>query len=478
MSLTVVWLKHDLRVADHAPLFHAAQKGRVIPFYAIEPGYWRQPDTSLRQWQFVRETLLELDAQLSLMGQALWVAHDDVESCLTALLEQFGAFNLYVHQEFGNQWSRQRNRGVASWCESNNIDWVQFQPYGVVSGLESKEQWLPQWQQYMSQSVLPPPASLINTASTPLRPELWPEKLGYDQTACPSRLPGGRKAGLEKLTSFLKTRVAHYSGSSLLAEVAFSGSSRLSPYLRTGALSQREVVKQVARAEKHYASKGQESLAASTRVCLKRLQLHCHCIQQFEGEPAMELRSLEESYTGMREHEFDDALFQAWAEGKTGYPIIDAAMRALHEHGWINFRLRALLVSFASFHLWLHWREPALHLARLAIDYEPGIHYVNVQSQSGSANAKQWIIPDPVKQSQEIDPQGRFIKRHCPELKEVDGHLLHSPWLMSQGEQVINSCVLGEDYPFPVIDHLQAAELAVQKRKLWLAGNDDPVETI
>jgi deoxyribodipyrimidine photo-lyase len=212
-------------------------------------------------------------------------------------------------------------------------------------------------------------------------------------------------------------------------------------------------------------------------TCLKRLQLHCHCIQQFDDEPAMEMQALHKSYVGLRENEFRESLFEAWAEGKTGFPLIDAAMRALHRHGWINFRLRALLVNFASYQLWLHWREPALHLARLMTDYEPGIHYPAVQSQAGTAGMRQWRILDPVAQSQELDPEGLFIKVYCPELAEINGRYLHSPWLMSHGEQVISSCVLGEDYPLPVVNHEKAAENAWQNIRSWLLTTYDPAET-
>ena len=101
-------------------------------------------------------------------------------------------------------------------------------------------------------------------------------------------------------------------------------------------------------------------------------------MQKLEDEPEIEFRNFNRAYDGLREDEFNDEYFEAWCHGRTGYPMVDACMRALHQTGWINFRMRAMLVSFASYHLWLHWRQPALYLARLFLDYEPGIHYSQI----------------------------------------------------------------------------------------------------
>ena len=128
-------------------------------------------------------------------------------------------------------------------------------------------------------------------------------------------------------------------------------------------------------------------------------------------------------------------------------------MRALHQTGWINFRMRAMLVSFASYHLWLHWQRPALYLARLFLDYEPGIHYSQIQMQSGVTGINTARIYSPIKQVAEQDPQGVFIRQFVPELSDVPDQHLAEPHRMTLMEQRLFGCTLGEDYPEPVVDH-------------------------
>jgi deoxyribodipyrimidine photo-lyase len=158
-----------------------------------------------------------------------------------------------------------------------------------------------------------------------------------------------------------------------------------------------------------------------------RLHWHCHFIQKLESEPSIEFENLHRACDGLRENDFDAERFEAWRAGHTGFPLVDACMRALQAGGWINFRMRAMLVSFSSYQVWLHWRQPARALARLFTDYEPGIHYSQVQMQSGTTGINTLRIYNPVKQSQDHDPEGAFIRRWVPELADVPTDWIHSP---------------------------------------------------
>jgi deoxyribodipyrimidine photo-lyase len=159
-----------------------------------------------------------------------------------------------------------------------------------------------------------------------------------------------------------------------------------------------------------------------------RLHWHCHFMQKLEDEPRIEHENFVHAFDGMRESEFRTDRFEAWKDGRTGYPFIDACMRYLEANGWINFRMRAMLVSFASYHLWLHWREPALYLAKLFRDYEPGIHYSQFQMQSGTTGINTLRIYSPTKQGLDQDPTGEFIRRWVPELAGLsDVHLPINP---------------------------------------------------
>jgi deoxyribodipyrimidine photo-lyase len=188
----------------------------------------------------------------------------------------------------------------------------------------------------------------------------------------------------------------------------------------------------------------------------KRLHWHCHFIQKLEDQPDIEYRNLSRACDGLRDERADEALLDAWRFGQTGYPMVDACMRALAAGGWINFRMRAMLMSFASYHLWQHWREPALHLARLFLDFEPGIHFSQVQMQSGTTGINAVRIYSPVKQVRDHDPQGAFIRRWCPELELVPADYLPRPETMPVHIQHAAGCVIGRDYPAPIVDNGKA----------------------
>ena len=183
-------------------------------------------------------------------------------------------------------------------------------------------------------------------------------------------------------------------------------------------------------------------------------------MQKLEDEPNIEFHNFAHVYDGLREDEFNHAHFEAWCEGRTGYPMVDACMRSLVATGWLNFRMRAMLVSFASYHLWLHWRPTGIFLARQFLDFEPGIHWSQMQMQSGTTGINTLRMYSPTKQAQDQDPQGLFIRRWVPELYKVPLPYLAEPWKMDVSVQHMAGCTVGVDYPAPIVDDKLAIKAA------------------
>ncbi|MEM8548641.1 MAG: FAD-binding domain-containing protein, partial [Pseudomonadota bacterium] len=234
---------------------------------------------------------------------------------------------------------------------------------------------------------------------------------------------------------------------------------RISPYLAWGALSMREVA-QDAWARK-VEVKGQKGWAGSIKSFEGRLHWHCHFMQKLEDDPRIEFENLHRAYDGVRPKVPDATRLDAWANGETGLPFLDACMRSLRATGWLNFRMRAMVMATASSHLWLDWRAPGQVLARYFTDYEPGIHWSQAQMQSGTTGINTVRIYNPVKQGMDQDPTGEFTRRWVPELAALPNKWLYQPWAAPDEVLADAGVALGSDYPEPIVDHPTARQAAL-----------------
>ncbi|MGB1257090.1 MAG: deoxyribodipyrimidine photo-lyase/cryptochrome family protein [Thiolinea sp.] len=458
-SVHIVWFKRDLRVHDHAPLKVAASRGTVLPLYVVEPEYWTLPDTSARQWQFMRQSLNELNTALVRLGQGLVKMQGTMTEVLSTLKQHYTIAGLYSHQESGNQWTFERDKQVGCWCQQHSIEWQEFQLGGVVRRLQDRDGWAGHWEHFMQQERVLAPTRLAKLSILPPQQRL-PDQLGtaLEASEATQLQTGGRREALSLLGSFLRERGHNYSYEMSSPLSATQSCSRLSPHLAYGTVSVREVTQKM-RNVLEYAGLDTQ-WKRSLRSFDARLHWHCHFIQKLETDIRFETEHMIPAFQGMRETEFNDAYFEAWKSGMTGFPFIDACMRSLRQTGWINFRMRAMLVSFAAYQLWLHWQKPAWHLAQCFTDYEPGIHYCQIQMQSGTSGINALRMYNPVKQSQDQDAQGIFIRRWLPELARVPTEFIHEPWGMPWSLQQEIGCIIGTHYPEPIVDHMQAVRHA------------------
>ena len=458
-SVHIVWFKRDLRITDHQPLALAAKQGAVLPIYIFEPDLWRQPDLSHRQFCFLRESVAQLQQALAALGQPLQIYCGEALEVLEQLQQRYTIAKLWSHQETWNDWTYQRDRQVLWWCRDQGIEWQECVQHGVVRRLKTRARWAGYWQVRMSRPILAAPKQLAsicqNTVTLPT-----PEDFGLAADGCIQRQTGGRTEGLRLLNSFLTERGEGYQKGMSSPVTAFEQCSRLSAHLAFGTLSLKEIyqaaesrLEGLATLPRHLRGKWPRAIKAF----IGRLHWHCHFMQKLEDEPQLEFKAMHPLYQDLdKQHPEQQRYFAAWCTGQTGFPMVDACMRALIATGWLNFRMRAMLMSFSSYHLWLDWRPSALHLARLFTDYEPGIHYNQVQMQSGITGINGLRMYNPIKQSYDQDPDGLFIRQWIPELAQMPDHALHTPWVLPK--------FLG-DYPLPLVDEAQARREAGAKMK-------------
>ena len=458
----IVWFKRDLRVPDHRPLTEAAKRGAVLPLYVVEPELFSQPDMAGRHWDFTVECLSQLSQDLSALGQTLVYRVGTVTEVLQQLKGQFKIDGLWSHEETGNGWTYARDLAVTDWCQSHGVPWTEYRQDGVVRRLASRNGWAKNWDGRMAEPITKAPLSLppigIEQGVLPKSADI-----GLENDDCPGRQTGGRAAGLERLNSFLASRGKDYRWAMSSPISAEEACSRLSPYLAYGAVSMREVAQATWAKQRELKQNEQphnKSWRASMRSFSGRLHWHCHFMQKLETQPDLEFQNLHPGTEGLRSSEPDAARLKAWMDGATGLPFVDACMRSLKATGWINFRMRAMLMAVASQHLWLHWRKPGEHLARLFTDYEPGIHWSQVQMQSGTTGINAVRIYNPVKQGKDHDPDGFFTRKWVPELASVPLQFIHEPWAWDRAPDVLD-----RTYPYPIVDHLAAAKEA--RQKIW-----------
>ncbi|MEM1166474.1 MAG: deoxyribodipyrimidine photo-lyase [Planctomycetota bacterium] len=484
---TIVWLKRDLRIDDHTALAQAVARGPAVGLYVYEPEVIGAAEHDASHLEFVNGCLREVRAAMAARGGRVLVRRGRMPDVLAELRAAGLLFDaVHAHEETGLEATFERDKRVTRWCAAAGVRFVEFPQFGVVRPLAKRDGWARKWARRMNAeaSDAPPridtPASAAGLADGEV---LGPARLGLPASEKDQVQPPGERAAWDTLSSFLYERGERYRTEMSSPVDGWDGCSRLSAHLAYGAISMRRVhhATEVRLGELSEAGVDAKEWRGSITSFAKRLRWHCHFTQKLEDEPAIEHRNINRAYDGMRvedQADWDDEhwrRFEAWCAGRTGYPMVDACMRCLRRTGWINFRMRAMLASFASYHLWLHWKPTAQFLAHHFLDFEPGIHYPQFQMQSGVTGINTVRIYSPTKQAKDQDPTGVFIRRWIPHLREVPDEFIAEPWTMPALTQQLAGCSIGEDYPSPIVEH--RAAYASAKARVYAVKGSAPART-
>jgi deoxyribodipyrimidine photo-lyase len=474
LNRALVWFRRDLRDFDHAALSHALRDaGEVFCVFVFDREILDPfPSRADRRVEFIRESLLELDRGLAKRGGALIVRHGFARDEIPGVAAELLVDAVYANRDYEPQ-ARARDEAVERALAGRSIAFRTFKdqliferdeiltrqrtPFGVFTPY--KRAWLAALTpaHFAPHRVDDRPSALAKPPAPLAAPIPTLEALGFERTNLRDLgVVAGMSGGAALFASF-KRRIERYRD--LRDYPARKGPSYLSVHLRFGTVSIRALA-----AYAHQRSLLSDGEGAAT--WLSELVWREFYAQILWHHPHVTDRAFLAQYDDLA-FPNNRRLFAAWCEGRTGYPIVDAAMRQINTTGYMHNRLRMIAASFLVKDLLVDWRWGERYFADALIDYDLASNNGGWQwAASTGCDAQPYFrIFNPVTQSERFDPDGKFIRRYLPELKSLDDREIHAPWQVPLAIQRAKGVVIGREYPTPIVDHAvqRAAALAIFK---------------
>ena len=446
-EINIVWFKRDLRLQDNEAIYNALQSNKRILFvYVFENSLINDAHYDERHWNFIKQSLVDLNEELKDYNTKILCIQTEVVNAFNQLLNTYKINTVFSHQETGLLITYNRDKEFTRYCRNNSISWIENSNNGVLRGLLNRDDWFDNWDNYMNSNQFKNILKEKNFITTDEVNALEKYFINVNLNT-PTESPfqkGGTKLAWRYANTFFEKRHEKYMSNISKPALARESCSRLSPYIAWGNVSIRQIFQEATR---HKTNANKKHLGAF----VSRLRWQAHFIQKFEMEHSMENESINKGYQKLKKN-ISIEYQKAWKEGTTGFPLIDASMRCLQETGYLNFRMRAMLVSFFTHILWQPWQASSKHLSKLFLDFEPGIHFPQLQMNAGETGINILRIYNPIKNSLKHDEDATFIKKWVPELAKLPTPFIHEPYLMTPLDQQFNNFELGVDYPHPIID--------------------------
>ena len=460
------WFRKDLRLDDNTGLHEAVQaaNGDVVPFYTSESSILGREDMAGVRVQFVLDSLAALADDVAKTGSRLALTHGRSIDTVMQAARAVNADAVYWNDEYEPA-LRQRDDMVESALRTAGIRTERFHdrllvPPGAVQN-KSGEPFKVYTPFRKACELLPigspwPAVAKLAKHDLPDRKPAKLEQLGFELNA--PAWPAGAKAAHERLQVFIENALDRYGDQRDF--MAVDGTSQLSHHLRFGTISPRTIAHAVREAIGSRPGAAQKSLESYISE-LRWRDFYTHILYHFphvvDGSFKLAFDALE--WPG------EDAWFDAWCNGMTGYPVVDAAMRQLKQTGWMHNRARMIVASFLTKDLQIDWRKGELHFMKHLVDGDPASNNGGWQwaASTGTDAQPTFRIFNPILQGKKFDPDGEYVRRYVPELAKLDAPYIHEPWEVDEKLLAAAGIRLGDTYPERIVDHFEQRDVALAR---------------